>query len=65
MDGQKLAENIDSHAEDWFYYDILRNGPFMAIMTFNMGTHMYYDGQHVHIEVPRMDVPFYGECMKR
>lgn len=63
INGQKVTNQ--ELTEDWVYYNRLPGTRNMVIIGRQVGTHIYYDGQHAHVEVPNTKVQLYGQCLQQ
>lgn len=63
VDGK--VDTQKERSDDWMYYNTVRDSRFMVIMGRYMGFQIYYDGQHVHVEVPKIDLQLHGQCAQQ
>lgn len=66
MNGKQ--EDSMHHHEEWVAYTVLRAKKSDAlhpvdIILPHVGVHVKYDGYHVKVEVPKMDIHLEGTCI--
>lgn len=64
VDGKKLEKHTETINEEWIHAIHIPGTLNAVMMLKNIGVQVFFAGDHVHIEIPKMDVQWYGHCFQ-